>query len=526
MNFVKKNYKMLLSIVFVSLFLYLVYYILFASRSLLNSDSAFFVDYSLEVLKYKQIFPRTWVNTNDFWIYSLIPFITIFIKCGINFYFSRQLAVLVQTIIFFIILYDFMKNVLNLKKEFFIFVFIIITGISSQFMFEVFSDASYGTIILFMLLSLSSFCKFLQKGKKIYILFFSLLITVLTSLSMRFPIYITAPLICTTLFLTYKNGVKKKYIILLGVMVGSTLVGFILNKVLINHLIISQKFSKNLITNSQESSENFSTILFNYLWISGATNINLYSLSTFIFNDFIKSDSPIVVLVFIKFIYAICTLVIPAILIKKINKLPEKLQIVLIYTISLSIILFFFLYVCQLCSWYRYLTPVIFFLNILYAIIYNQFISKTLKDKIVFFIYLILIGIASLFMVFNSYYDIKNNTKRINPSYDLIEFLESKNLNFGYKYYGGEHNIYNTLSNGKIRITILDKNGQPYYWLNSLDWFTIGYTKGNVFFIRKENDNHLDFENEAIKTYSYKDYKIFVFEGMKNFTSRFDYSIK
>lgn len=69
------NYALLLLLV-----LHTLFYILYASRALLNSDSTFIVDYALEAIKYKTLFPKTWANTNDFWIYSLIPLIIGFLK--------------------------------------------------------------------------------------------------------------------------------------------------------------------------------------------------------------------------------------------------------------------------------------------------------------------------------------------------------------------------------------------------------------------------------------------------------------
>ena len=112
-KFVKNNYEKVLNIAIIILIINVIIYILFGSKALLNSDSSFIVDYSLEQIKTKSIFPKNWVNTNDFWIYSLIPLITIFLKFGISLFMSRQLSVLIQTIIFFFIIYDFFNNCFN-----------------------------------------------------------------------------------------------------------------------------------------------------------------------------------------------------------------------------------------------------------------------------------------------------------------------------------------------------------------------------------------------------------------------------
>ena len=67
----------IISIVFLAI--HLIFYTFVSSRAFINSDSTFIVDYSVEILKTGKIFPRNWVNTNDFWIYSLIPLITVFL---------------------------------------------------------------------------------------------------------------------------------------------------------------------------------------------------------------------------------------------------------------------------------------------------------------------------------------------------------------------------------------------------------------------------------------------------------------
>ena len=94
----------------------LIFYIFIGSKVIINSDSSFIIDYSIEQIETNSIFPTTWINSNDFWIYSLIPIVTPFIKMGVDFFISRQIAVFVQTVLFFVLLYDFYKRCFNDKK--------------------------------------------------------------------------------------------------------------------------------------------------------------------------------------------------------------------------------------------------------------------------------------------------------------------------------------------------------------------------------------------------------------------------
>ena len=57
----------------------LIFYIFIGSKVIINSDSSFIIDYSIEQIETNSIFPTTWINSNDFWIYSLIPIVTPFI---------------------------------------------------------------------------------------------------------------------------------------------------------------------------------------------------------------------------------------------------------------------------------------------------------------------------------------------------------------------------------------------------------------------------------------------------------------
>ena len=176
----------------------LIFYIFIGSKVIINSDSSFIIDYSIEQIETNSIFPTTWINSNDFWIYSLIPIITPLIRMGVSLFASRQIAVLLQTLAFFLLLYDFYKKVFNDKKGMIIMILMFLSGISGQFMYEMYGDATYGTIVFYMLLALWLFIKYVKSDfkKTKYLVLFDILLGLLTCFSMRFPIYIGAPIIC------------------------------------------------------------------------------------------------------------------------------------------------------------------------------------------------------------------------------------------------------------------------------------------------------------------------------------------
>lgn len=510
----EKKYNNILNIFLLLLAINLIIYIFLGSKALMNSDSAFIVDYSLEQLKTKSFFPKSWVNTNDFWVYSLIPLITIFIKLGFSLFLSRQFSVLIQTVLLFLILFDLYKKQLNDKKSFKIILLLLLSGISGQFIFEMFGDATYGSIIFYMVLELWLFIRYLNSSKKINCIFFGIILCLITACSVRFPIYIGAPIICCIFYFIYENGIEKKYIKIFIAVLIAILVGFILNKYLTSVLTITSATTINLINNEQAFDFSLNSIIFNYLWLCGATGLNVFSLTVSYNNDLITTSSPLVIISFIKFIYSIFTILLPFILLKKTKKMNDSEKIIYIFTCSLLVIILFFLLIGGMSSWYRYLTPVLFFLNLLYPLCYKYNFSKKKKNRIVFNLFMIMVVMSSLFLSITSYYDLKSLNFKQNNYDQLTDFLISKDLKYGYTLTGNEHNLYRLITNDKLQITRINDDGtKPFYWLNSKDWFKKDYYKGKVFFIRKENQESIKLEEKAIKTYTYGEYEIFVFDS-------------
>lgn len=515
---ISKIWKILTTIVFCSLGIHLLLYIFVFSKALLNSDSAFIVDYALEAIKYNTIFPKTWANTNDFWIYSLIPIIIPFIKMGFSLFLSRQFAVLIQTLGLIILVISFYKTFFNEHKSWIIFLIILLSGISGQFMFEMFSDATYGTIVLFILLEIYLAFKYIKEKKPVHLVLLCIILTLITACSMRFPIYISAPLICVCLFNIYdKEKLSKQTFALLITVIISTIIGYIINKYLCSHLIMSHNYNSYLLGGIDEVGNSVNSLIYYYLTDMGVTNVNLISLTTYMINTYITSDSPLVIIAFIKMIFSIITLIIPFALLIKLKKLKEYEKYLLIFVISLMTILGFFLFAFKLSISYRYLIPIIFMLIMLYPMFYNYYFSNKLKNKFVFASFIFLSTISSLFLTFTTYYNYQDKHLKKNSSQEIADFLLSKDLHFGYTYHGNEHNIYRTITNNKLQITIFCDNGTPLYWLVSTDWFNKEYYDEKVFFMRRSYQPEFALEKEAVEKYKFDDYVIFVYDSLEPF---------
>jgi len=495
--------------------IFLIYYILFGCRVVLNSDSAFVADYSLEQIRTSSIFPKEWYETNDFWIYSLIPIITPLIKFGISVFTSRQIAVLIQSIVLFILLFKVFYDKKQ-KSNFLIPGLIILSGISGQMLFEVFGDATYGTIIVYMLLILHFVIEYLKNNKKKYLIIIFLSNLLLTICSLRFPIYIVAPIIVAIIYLYVVNGLKKEYVKVTLTLVASMLIGYIFNKYLTQNLNFIHNFDREVIKYSYDISKNLQDIIFNFLWYCGSTNMNVYSLNRLFYFDH-AADSLTIIFIFVRFIFAIFTISLPIILRKKINEFSLKEKIIYIYTTALTFIILFFLLIGNMVMWHRYIGPVVFFLSLLYILYYKYVIVNT-RVKHIFIAILSIFCVYSLFVNVQTYYSIKDNSFKENYYEGVTNFLVENDLKYGFVYTVGEHNLYSLLSDGQVRVVRIETETlEPNYWLTSDQWYQNDYHNGEMFFMRKGNEMSLEIESEAIRELQYdtgeETFYIFVFEN-------------
>lgn len=514
-NIKKNKIKYLSYLLYAFLIGFLVYYILIGSKVLFNSDSAFVNNLSEEIIKYKTFFTTSWNHSNDFWFYSLIPLMVPLMKIGIKVFTSRQIAALVQTIFMFYLLYKIFYDKKN-KSIFKIISLLVLSGISAQMYFELFGDATYGSIVVYMLLSVYLFIKYCEKSKNINCIFLGILLTFLTACSLRFPIFIAAPLIVVLGIFIYKDGFKKKYIYLLIAIILSTLLGYVFNNILKNNLNLISILNDDLVNTSYKFVTSVISTCYNYLTAIGATGTNIITL-TVNYNKNISTSSPLIVLVFIKYVCAFITILIPFLLLKYYKKFNMREKIIYIYTVAVTFIIIFFSVICNLL-WYRYFIPITFFLVLLYAMFYKYFMSNNKKNKIIFWISLVIVIFTNVIFNFMSIYSFEKKAFISNYYQDITDILVKEDLSYGYTYTSEEHNLYNLLSDGKIRIIrFRDDSYKISKWLISNDWIESNYHNGKVFFLRRKDSNSFKYEKKAKKTIECGEFLIFVYESNNQF---------
>ncbi len=522
-KFISNNQDKIIYICMSIMVVNLIFYILFGCKALMNSDSTFFVDYSLEQIETKSIFPNTWVHTNDFWFYSLLPVMTPLIKMGVDFFLSRQIAVLVQTIVFFIILYDFYKKVFDDKKGMIIMFLIFLSGVSGQFMSEMYADATYGTVVFYMLLELWLFIKYVKSdySNKKYLIFFTTILALLTGCSFRFPIYIGAPIICVLVYYCWTDNIKKKYVKPFACICGAVIIGVLINAFLKSQLLYVNNYEEAFpIIEYKQFNANIGKSIHDYLFISGATGKSVHSLTLHLTNDIVgNSGSPLIVLTFVKFIYAIVMLLIPFMLFRKLKSLSDEEKTLLIYVSSFAFIMFFFLIVGDLAWWHRYMFTVVFALNLLWPMFYKYYFSKKKNNRIIFNIVFTLVIASSFIFTVNSYINIRENRLRRNDYQYLADYFEDHHLNFGYAIADIETNLFRTLTNGKVHVLRISYDGKGVNnWIISKRWYEKGYYEGKVFFYRlkeaseKELKRTVELEKLANDKVEFGQFVIFLYD--------------
>ncbi|MBR3280721.1 MAG: hypothetical protein IKI57_02580 [Clostridia bacterium] len=504
------------------LIIHLIFYTFVGSKTYMNGDSTFIIDYSVEQIKTGKIFPENYIHANDFWIYSLIPILTPLIKLGCNFLLSRQIAVFVQSVLLILLVIDLFGREIKDKTGLKIALILLLSSISGQFVHEIFGDASYGTVVFYMLLEMLLFIKILKENSKykiLYLVFFSVILIFITACSLRFPIYLGAPLICVLLYLIYRNnGLKKEYIAVGLAIVISILIGFLENRYLTMTNNLETNYKLNFIVETNKSLDtNSSYMTYNYLQMCGSTFINTKGLQIEHYNDDIFVSSPLVALTFCRFIFAIVSLIIPFVLLKHIKEMKFAEIVLLLFSLSLLILITFFLLIGGMAWWNRYIAPVVFFLTLLYPLCYRYIFSNENRKKVVFAIFMVLCVISSLYFVITSYFDYNTFTIRENEYQSSTDFLLSNNLNYGYTYYIGS-NIFYTLSEGKIRAFPIDVNGTSIRrWQYSTDYLGTDYYNGKVFLIKDKRSITLPVEAVASKSYIVDRYKVLIFDSNEIF---------
>lgn len=505
----------------------IIYYIFFEYQNIFHSDSAAKNLLAQEIFETGQYFPSDWnyVN-NDLWVFFGHTFIVPLLFFFKNSFILHAISGLISS--FLIISATYMLACMlskNLTLQIFSMA-LITSGISPYIAESLYGQVSYGYSYYMSAFIMIFSVKYLFNDNKRWYWPFLLLLTLIVvfwSNPSRAFISIGVPICFTIFVLLFKevnlypyrlNNEIKKLLLFFIIFIFSAIVGIILHM-----------YSMGLTNNIDGSSNPF--------WLSFDLILKHLNLTfegiMFLFNAIPTAMTPIKtpfsVYEAIRFISGLFLIYLMIYSFNISLKSSQKsIQFISTFVLALLFCTLFIYITTTVPNMDEYLAssrylivPILFSLLIFIATIFNdQFgIAKRTISLIVIFIFITSAPIA--FLNVNLPFVEKSSSQK---QYNLIDFLESKNLYYGYSTFWNAGKL-TVFSKNKIRIrqiTLTDGMPRPYRWLSSDRWYAKSGWIGECFLLltkeesKKINLNLLKEMNiDIIKTFEYDGWIIYVF---------------
>ncbi|MDD3220914.1 MAG: hypothetical protein PHG07_00830 [Lachnospiraceae bacterium] len=447
-----------------------------------HSDTATAVLLAKEQLRTGQWFPSSWNYGQDIWVLSLNLIVLPFLAVLKDMVLSRELAVVVQTVIILVLMYQFVKRIAS-KEAGLLAAVAAVVPISAAVTEYYFYQATYNSQGLEMLVAFLLLYPLLAKecSKNKRILYNILLVLWMINLNSNGPRYLAVlivPLLCAlalyVLIETKFDFIKcfkdyKKYIFEILVICGGTVLGLGVYVFLCGHLNYMPGQVEMSFVSAEDASKRLLAVLASYFKLYGAAGINgILTIRGMI--------------IFLKFVYMVISCVVaPIMLAKNYSKLTSGFQkIFLLFTGVVEVIILYLLVFGSLSGNERYIIVLYFCGIIMLALFYQQFIRKNINlaylAVVCFFVPLTL----GTYITWTAYLTI-NTQPGVSSREAFTGFLEEHDLHFGYTEYWLAYS--NTmLSNGKYELNaVMQSYIKPQLWLNASEHYTSDYYDGRTF---------------------------------------------
>ena len=469
-----------------------VYFIFTGAKVLFNSDTATANCLAREQIITGNFFPKDWVYVQDLWTLFLnipIAFLSFIISDQIL---IRSIAVLLQTIILLIILIVFSKKILN-NNSWIIYCAILFSGISLYYNENMFGQAAYANMTIFILLLLTSGILSIDENMKInrtQFIFLSTL-TLITSIGgVRYIASFLIPFVLSVFLvyfidnnnITFNEVIKPAYnflkwacLLLIITISGLVLFKYITSigsyKADLSNPVLFSSYDLDSLTASIRAVIPSFWILFGY-----DTNVPLFSAHGIV----------TMVKIFAMFSFVF---VFPLMLAKKYQTLNIKIKRLILFSwisFAITVILFIFVQGMGSISAARY-----FQVNIILQIIvscyyiYAYMLKRNFLTCFVSMCALILFigGSQALFIHMND-----DAETRLKPTYDLIESLENRDLKMGYASYWNAYKYSVFADFNPEIVAIIGDPIEPFYHLTSKRFYNTGYYTGKTFLMLTKDE--------------------------------------
>ena len=418
----------------------------------LHSDTATAVLLAREQLRTGQWFPSSWNYGQDIWVLSLNLLVLPFLAILKDMVLSRQLAVVVQTMIIIVLVYQFVRRIVS-KEAGLLAAVAAVVPISASVTEYYFYQATYNSQGLEMLVAFLLLYELIEKkcSRRKFLVLNGLLMLWMVNLNSNGPRYLAVlivPMLCAialyVLIHTQFDIIRcfkeyKKYVIEIAVICAGTVLGLTVYVFLCSHLNYFPGQVEMSFVTAKEAANRILTLLSSYFTLYGAAGVNGILTIRGMF-------------IFLKFIYMVISCIIaPLMLARNYNKLETGFEkIFLLFTGVVEVIILYLLIFGSLAGNERYIIVLYFCNIIILAMFYQQFIRKNIRFAyfavLCFFVPMTL----GTYMTWTAYPTI-NTQPNISSRDALMAFLEAHDLHFGYTEYWLAYS--NTvLSNGEYEL--------------------------------------------------------------------------
>ncbi len=478
-----------------------------------NSDFATANMLAEAIVREGTIFPKSWMYGQDLWVFFLHLPIAVMTLFSDNNLMMHSVAAMIFIVMALASCIYFSRKIF-LSNAWVIFVPIVFSCISQEYLDAVFGSCAYITPLIYIFFTFAVFACAIDKNFKIKypikIILFVLVSVIFGASGIRYTQAVTLPLlgaIVLVFFLENKTNdtLNLKYsvlnvLILCAVTVIAMIAGDYVFERLIDGLSFKEGIAEEIIIDYQNIPSKLGHLLFCLLDISGV--VIGYELLTM---DGMMSMVSLVMCILLCFIF-------PIMQFKKYKEEPFYVKLFLIFSalhIAEIVILFVF---TNLGDAERYLlTPqfLLFFISAHY--IYKYIFPKVnLLQTLTTALMIFLLVLPPMHKISK---EAVNHEEIMKKETALVNFLDSNGLEFGFAtYWNAARNTL--LSNGEVEINsvVFSDYVRPYYWINDTKRYADSVYSGNTFILL---ENKQDSEYKATKTYTVlgEPIKILTFES-------------
>lgn len=474
-----------------------------------QSDWATAVLLAREQIRSGQWFPDSWVYAQSIWTFSLNLLVIPFWLITDNMLLAREFAVITQILFGIWLCYSAMKRIVNKNAALLVCVLLLVplsTIVNRNFFYE----ATYFMRVIWLSLLIitgDNAHRNLNGNRKKALIWCVAWLAVCTAMSItdaKVLVMTIAPFLAA---LVVYLGIKEKVIlrdmlrnyraiILGGLMLVGVGCGMLINALLKTSVIFDNGVASLTFADSGQWGNNLIAIMGAFAELYGLDGDgSVVSLQGVI--SILKGA--------VALIFALGIPVTAVCLYAKLKNTYQKL-----YVLFSAFAAFFIIYICMISEGVgdigRYFLGVYINNIVLAGICFDHLVGESKYYR-----RLILSGVMALSVLcavqYRDYREIEYDDYQ-----EMISFLKEQNISFGYAEYWSA-GVTTVLSNGEVELVAHEgRQGTPYYWLSSTEWYEPDYHQGDFCMVVKEGGSIDErYREEADEIYHVACFEIWVF---------------